>query len=63
MRVELAEDGGLVDRRPALGRDQERAEGEIDVRLRARDEAREPGAAGRSAVVDAGSRRSSTAGF
>ena len=52
-RVELLQDGGLVDRRPSQLGDQERADSEIDLGLRTGDEPGEPGAAGRPPIVEA----------
>jgi hypothetical protein len=53
-RVHRSEDLALVDGRTAQAGDQERADREVDLRLRPGDEAGEPGAAGRSAVVEPG---------
>src|SRR5436190_3586646 len=53
-RVQLADGRALVDRRAAEARDQDRADREVDLRLRPRDEARKPGAQRRPTVVDAG---------
>ena len=52
--VQPLEAGLRVELLAALARDQQRAEGEIDLRLRARDEPREPGAVGRAGGVEAG---------
>ena len=52
--VQPLEAGLRVERFPSLARDQQGAEGEIDLGLRARDEPREPGAVGRAGGVEAG---------
>ena len=52
--VQPLEAGLRVQLLAALARDQQRAEGEVDLRLGARDEPREPGAVGRAGGVEAG---------